>query len=955
MNLPGIQQSKEMNNSITGKSVKKIPGIFIFLFLSVFSYATHQVGGYISYKWLGGYTYQITINDYTNSYPFATTADRDTMRIWFDDNNGGINSAVLSRLNGETGDQLFANGDPTPYGELLCNWVPGSPPTALNGARKYDLYQTTYTFSGPGNYHLWMDDQDRMANINNITGSVGVDYYMYTSLTIPPPDYFVNGQPFYINSPVITNPPVCQYGCTGECYTYNPGAYIPDLPPGADDSISYAMGNSLMLNPVNPLNPEIAQGYYNPGATVNDVTGTLTWCKPQEGLWNFVILMITYQRTYSTIGGITVKTIAPIDTTELELEVIINSTCNYNPAVTSKDTCIEAGGNVSITYTVTDPGQHFYVAGEGEPFSLSPAATLSESGGPFSSPLFTTLNWATNCNEVRENPYEVVIKATQKVPEGGTPPDTDFYSGYGTSLITVVGPPPQHLMATNEGTTVCLHWGPSPCPRDTIYNIYRQKSCSTWKHGYCETGVPAYTGFTLLATNYGLYDTTYCDSNGGAGLSAGVSYSYIVDGVYPLPDGSQSYASNDTCITIKLGVPLITNVSVNKTDPSNGKMYVRWIKPFPDPEDLDTIQYPPPYKYVLERAPGMNGNSFTPLVTYTSSVFNTKGIDTTFMDVGLDTQDSSYNYKVDFYNGPDSTYAGSSGTASSIYLRLHREDQSMNLTWSASVPWNNDTFYIYRQGPLPAYNFIAKTTGTTYTDTGLHNGSQYCYYVKSYSEYTGASRVGHPLYDSSETICGIPEDTIAPCSPPLNVAAKCVLYEDSIMWSNPNNLCPKANKVTGYQIWYTPIENGDMQIIATLDSNATLFVNSNLTSVAGCYAVLAIDSAGQTSPLNTVCVDNCPDYELPNVFTPNGDGINDLFTPLEPFRYVKDIDINIYNRWGQIVFHTTDPIINWNGNVDNSGGPCPDGIYYYICVVNEIRVQGIVPVKLKGFIQLIRN
>ncbi len=62
-----------------------------------------------------------------------------------------------------------------------------------------------------------------------------------------------------INSQLITNPPVCQYGCTGACYTYNPGAYIPNIPVGADDSISYSMGSSLTLN-------GIAPGSYNPRA-----------------------------------------------------------------------------------------------------------------------------------------------------------------------------------------------------------------------------------------------------------------------------------------------------------------------------------------------------------------------------------------------------------------------------------------------------------------------------------------------------------------------------------------------------------------------------------------------------------------------------------------------------------------------------------------------------------------
>jgi gliding motility-associated-like protein len=301
-------------------------------------------------------------------------------------------------------------------------------------------------------------------------------------------------------------------------------------------------------------------------------------------------------------------------------------------------------------------------------------------------------------------------------------------------------------------------------------------------------------------------------------------------------------------------------------------------------------------------------------------------------------------------------YAGSSGTASSTYLRLQREDKSMNLGWSVIAPWTNDTFFVYRENPLNVYNLVGKTFGqTTYTDTGLSNGDQYCYYIKSSNHYDNTS-ILHPLYDSSETICGTPEDTIAPCSPPLTVHAECNLYIDSIVWSNPDRLCPKANKVVSYEIFYSPTENGDMAPIETITNLAdTFYVTGILTSVAGCYAVIAFDSAGQNSPFNTVCVDNCPLYSLPNVFTPNGDGINDLFTPLEPYRYVKDIDINIYNRWGQLLFHTTDPNINWNGKVNNSGGECPDGVYYYVCTVNEERLAGIVPVVLKGFIEIIRE
>ncbi|HTA26850.1 MAG TPA: gliding motility-associated C-terminal domain-containing protein [Bacteroidia bacterium] len=914
--------------------MKKALGIFTFLFISCFVYATHEVGGYISLKCLGGTTYEVSIITYTNTA--NTTADRDTMRIYWGDGH----SDVLSRVNGKP-NYLIPN-DFTPNGEPLCDYDFGfGVPKALTNARKLNIYTGTHTYPGPGSYTLATDDPDRMASINNITGSVNVDFFLFNTLTISP----LSG---CVNTPVITNSPVCQYGCTGQCYTYNPGAYIPTPPSDVDDSIAYALGSSLQWY------REIAQGYSNEGATVNSTTGTLTWCptSSQQGKWNFVILMVTWSKV--TLDG--EKVVIPIDTTELELEVIIDSACLITaPTVTTTNTCVIAGSNIKLDFQATDAGKTVYVTDAGEPFSLSPPATLTNDAPAATvRPVF---NWQTVCSEVRQSPYEVLLTATEKNFQDG---DSIFLSSYGASYIRVIGPPPPHLFANVDGTTACLHWDPSPCPQATGYNIYRGLGCISFKPDMCTTGVPVGSGFTLIASTTGLNDTTYCDSNSGAGLSPNVHYSYIVDATYPLPDGSQSIASNDTCVFISLSVPVITNVSVTKTDPADGEMFVRWMKPLIDSGDLDTSQFPPPYSYVLERASDMHGLNFKILKTFTSTVYNTKGMDTTYTDAGIDTQDSSYNYRVQFYytsaNTHNLTFLGSSGTASSIYLRLQKEDKSMKLGWSSTVPWANDTFFVYRQNVLvsPAYNFIKYVTGlTTYTDTGLHNGTQYCYYVKSSSHY-GDIFIMHPLYDSSETICGTPYDTVAPCAPSLSVSAKCVLYEDSILWTNPNTLCPKANKVISYQVFYTPVENGDMVSIATLDSSATFFVNSNLTSVAGCYAVIAYDSAGQGSPLNTICVDNCPIYVLPNVFTPGNGDINSLFTPLEPFRYVQSIDINIYNRWGQVMFHTTNPKIDWNGTDEHSNQPCPDGVYYYICQVNEIRLTGIVPVTLKGFVQLIR-
>ena len=67
---------------------------------------------------------------------------------------------------------------------------------------------------------------------------------------------------------------------------------------------------------------------------------------------------------------------------------------------------------------------------------------------------------------------------------------------------------------------------------------------------------------------------------------------------------------------------------------------------------------------------------------------------------------------------------------------------------------------------------------------------------------------------------------------------------------------------------------------------------------------------------------------VPNAFSPNGDGEND-----ELRAYAKgmgSIDFKIFNRWGQIVFETTDLTISWDGTFKNNGQTVPMDTYSYV-------------------------
>ena len=113
-------------------------------------------------------------------------------------------------------------------------------------------------------------------------------------------------------------------------------------------------------------------------------------------------------------------------------------------------------------------------------------------------------------------------------------------------------------------------------------------------------------------------------------------------------------------------------------------------------------------------------------------------------------------------------------------------------------------------------------------------------------------------------------------------------------------------------------------------------------SEPGSYRVVcAVNNATCASDSMEVTVAVAESYlAVPNVFTPNGDGKNDEFRVA--YRSLRDFHIWVYNRWGKLVYESTDPAKGWDGNIN--GRPAAEGAYFYV-----IRALGTDAAKDAGY------
>jgi len=129
-----------------------------------------------------------------------------------------------------------------------------------------------------------------------------------------------------------------------------------------------------------------------------------------------------------------------------------------------------------------------------------------------------------------------------------------------------------------------------------------------------------------------------------------------------------------------------------------------------------------------------------------------------------------------------------------------------------------------------------------------------------------------------------------------------------------------STETTNWKWYFGDGDSSDMRSpIHHYNQDGTYFPRLTATSDYGCT---------DETTMKVVILKEATFY-IPNAFTPNNDGYNDVFMPLSIDFSKGKFEMMIFNRWGEMVFRTEDYNYGWNGSWNGNGDTCPDGVYVW--------------------------
>lgn len=242
--------------------------------------------------------------------------------------------------------------------------------------------------------------------------------------------------------------------------------------------------------------------------------------------------------------------------------------------------------------------------------------------------------------------------------------------------------------------------------------------------------------------------------------------------------------------------------------------------------------------------------------------------------------------------------------------------------------------------PAASDQTFCETDNATVADL-VPNGSQYQWYSVSSGRTALASTsvltTGNYYVSQTNPLTGC-ESNRTTVTVTVDIVPVPVLSADGEQFcgaDNPTlqNLSDNVS-VSGNLVWYDAPIGGNVLSLTAVLMEGTTYYGVNTSTITGCQSkeVLAV----------TVTLTDCEtepiDFFIPDGFSPNGDGVNDSFTiPNIEFVY-PDYKLEIYNRYGNLMFEGNRNKPKWDGKNTESkliGDVAPNGVYFYVVYFNK--------------------
>jgi gliding motility-associated-like protein len=238
-----------------------------------------------------------------------------------------------------------------------------------------------------------------------------------------------------------------------------------------------------------------------------------------------------------------------------------------------------------------------------------------------------------------------------------------------------------------------------------------------------------------------------------------------------------------------------------------------------------------------------------------------------------------------------------------------------------SLTTNTPTAYSWTVSPANGVSYAFGSTqpsvGITFTNAGVYSVSLTVSNASGTVTAVNSVSIGispNALFSASLTGVGFPNQINL-----TNFSSNANAYQ----WQFSETAVTDTNRNTTHT--YTLSGAYTVSLVA---------MNNNGCSTVSTYSFYLADSSGIT---------------LPNIFTPNGDDVNDVFKPIA--RGISAIKVSVYTRFGNFVYGWETINGFWDGHT-TSGMPCEPGTYFYVLEATGFDGK---TYKLKSYLTLLRN